>query len=290
MNKEIKETINVRALSVGFIVLTLGIFKPFGLDADELEIYIHLFAIFVMGMACCALTEIILKYVVRMPRSMDKGVSYIISRNLRFQLINTPLVSFVICLYRNYALCTHNPENHLSVANFLETLVILSFCSFIVGLYWRFKFRSRFLQLELEELRVMNDQLKTLGDAEAETVEEVRDEQVTLCGTTSDTVTLDISNLLYIETVGNYVKVYHLAEGKICVDMLRVTSKLVEEQLASFPQVVRCHRAFLVNLSQVEQIVSRAGSVQLVISHCSESIPVSRSNIAQIRERLSTQG
>ena len=38
---------------------------------------------FALGLLSCFLTEVILKYVIRMPRSYDRGVSYIISRNLR---------------------------------------------------------------------------------------------------------------------------------------------------------------------------------------------------------------
>ena len=48
----------------------------------------------------------------------------------------------------------------------------------------------------------------------------------------------------------------------------------------------RCHRAFLVNLGQVEQIVSHSGSTQLLIKQCHESLPVSRSNMAQVRAAI----
>ena len=38
---------------------------------------------------------------------------------------------------------------------------------------------------------------------------------LTLTGTTNESVTLDISHLLYIEAVGNYVKVCHLRDGLV---------------------------------------------------------------------------
>ena len=50
--------------------------------------------------------------------------------------------------------------------------------------------------------------------------------------------------------------------------------------------IVRCHRAFLVNLGQVEQIVSHSGSTQLLIKHSHESLPVSRSNMAQVKAAI----
>ena len=40
--------------------------------------------------------------------------------------------------------------------------------------------------------------------------------------------------------------------------MLRATMKQTEETLQDYPMIVRCHRTFLVNLGQVEQIVSHS--------------------------------
>ncbi len=68
--------------------------------------------------------------------------------------------------------------------------------------------------------------------------------------------------------------------------MLRATSKQIEVDLGAYPMIVRCHRAFLVNLQQVEQIISHAGTMQLKIKHCDDSIPVSRSNMAQVKEAI----
>ena len=97
---------------------------------------------------------------------------------------------------------------------------------------------------------------------------------------------IQISHLLFIEAVGNYVKVNHLRDGQVHTDMLRATMKQMEETLQSYPMIVRCHRAFLVNLGQVEQIVSHSGTTQLLINHCHETLPVSRSNMAQIKTAI----
>jgi DNA-binding LytR/AlgR family response regulator len=77
-----------------------------------------------------------------------------------------------------------------------------------------------------------------------------------------------------------------LRDGKVFNDMLRATSKQMEEDLRPYPMIVRCHRAFLVNLQQVEQIISQAGTMQLRIKHCNEMLPVSRSNMAQVKNAI----
>jgi DNA-binding LytR/AlgR family response regulator len=62
--------------------------------------------------------------------------------------------------------------------------------------------------------------------------------------------------------------------------------KQMEETLHEYPMIGRCHRAFLVNLGQVEHIGSHSGSTQLLIKHCHESLPVSRSNMAQVKAAI----
>jgi len=234
------------------------------------------------------LSEAILRFVIRMPRAYDRGVNYIIRRNLWFQCINTLLISLMICLYRHFVLSSRLENNRLSWSNFFETLVIIAFCSFAIGLYWRYKFRSRYLEAELEETRKLNEQLQAMSIQRQESASNAEESpaEITLKGTTSEAVMLQINNLLYIEAVGNYVKVYHLRNGQVRTDMLRATLKQLEDDLCAYTMIVRCHRAFLVNLGQVEQIVSHSGSIQLVIRHCKESIPVSRSNVLQIKEVL----
>ena len=276
------ETITTRIISTTFMVVALAVFKPFGLDAWHWQAYIHLVVLGVIGFSVCMMTDIILKYVVKMPRSYKKGVEYIIRRNFWFQLINTPLVALGICFYRHFAMSDKVESNLFSFANFLETLVIIAFCSFAIGLYWRFKFRSRYLAEELAETKLLNEQLKAIKPTPVSS----DPSDVTLTGTTNETVTLQVSDLLYIEAVGNYVKVYHLRDGVVRADMLRATSKQMEADLHDYPMIVRCHRAFLVNLAQIDQVIYKSGSMQLVMKLCPESIPVSRSKILLIKEAI----
>ncbi len=307
MNNYHKKTISIRFISTAFMVLAIAVFKPFGLEAGQWQTYQHLLSLFVLGLSSCFITEIVLRYVVRMPRSYERGIDYIISRNLRFQLINTPLVALFICLYRHFAMDDIIESNRLSLGNYLETLAIIAFLSFAIGLYWRFKFRSKYLAIELDDIRELNEKLRShtpdssskerdVNTAAAETSAEKDNHtslperevevEAVLRGTTNESVTLLISHLLYIEAVGNYVKVCHLRNENVRTDMLRATMKQMEETLQDYPVIARCHRAFLVNLGQVEQIVSHSGSIQLLIKHCHESLPVSRSNMAQVKAAI----
>ena len=302
MSKGQKETIRIRIISVAFSVMALAVFKPFGLKIWQGNVYLHLSAIFVLGFMVCLLSDAVMRYIVRM--SCDKDdIIHLIRRNLYFQIINTVLESLMICMYRHFMLSDLIPANHLSLGNFFETLIIIAFCSFAIGLYWRFKFRSKYLAMELEETQMLNEQLKELQQAtdkqskEAERISGDKStssphtgsegiscpQSIMLTGTTSESVALDVSDLLYVEAVGNYVKVHYLRDGQVMADMLRATSHQIEEELHPYPMIVRCHRAFLVNLSQVRQVVCKSGKMQLIIEHSQEPVPVSRSNITHIK-------
>ena len=296
MNGRQKETLKVRIISVGITCLAFVVFKPIGLDALGLMLYLHFLAIWVLGVGVCYVTEGVVTHILGIPTSLDKGVEYIIRRNLWFQLINTPLEALFICAYLHFPMSSVGATDPLSWRGILQVILLLAFCSFIIGLYWRYKFRSRYLALELEETRELNSRLQLLQKDTEHRVEQYEDEKaglvtsieqpdvITLTGSTNEKVMLSVSHLLYIEAVGNYVKVVYWLEGQVRSDMLRATSKQMEDTLHAYPMIVRSHRAFIVNLGQVEHIVSNSGSMQLVMKYNHDAIPVSRSKVAAVKE------
>jgi DNA-binding LytR/AlgR family response regulator len=145
---------------------------------------------------------------------------------------------------------------------------------------------------ELEETRQMNEKLKKLqaSNQETQTAPDgsvIQNSQITLEGTTNEHVTLNIADLLYIEAVGNYAKVVSkLVNNEVHTSMLRATMKQMEDELQAYPMIVRCHRAFLINLGQVEQISSNSRAMQLVMRYSHDAIPVSRSNVNKLKKLL----
>ena len=287
MDKRQKETLGVRIVSVGISILAFAVFKPMGLDGLGWMVYVHLMAIWMLGVGICYVTEAILKYMVHMPASLNKGIDYILRRNLRFQFINTPLMALMMCVYFHFPMNAKGLPSLLTWEGYFTMLVIIAFCSFILGLYWRNKFLSRYLAAELEETKELNEQLKQVQTQSHDAIQP--SSKIVLTGTTSETVNLQIPDLLYIEAVGNYVKIHQWRDGQVHTDMLRATSKQMADDLQAYPMIVRCHRAFLVNLGQVGQIVAKSGSMQLHINHCHDSIPVSRSNMATVTEAIKAQ-
>ena len=110
-------------------------------------------------------------------------------------------------------------------------------------------------------------------------------EMIVLCGNTRESVTLPLYDFLYAEVLRNYVAVYYHKGDKVESKSLRVTLTQIMESLQNYPQIVRCHRAFMVNISNVEYM-KYSKSYYLTLKDIDIQIPVSRSYIKSVREIL----
>lgn len=87
------------------------------------------------------------------------------------------------------------------------------------------------------------------------------------------------SQFLLAESDGNHV-VFSLSEDKTTRQVkIRNTISNVEEQLAGFPFIIRCHRAFLVNIDHITNKSGNASGYKLKVEGLEKEIPVSRQNI-----------
>lgn len=102
-----------------------------------------------------------------------------------------------------------------------------------------------------------------------------------------DKLEVELSNLLYIESVGNYIQPTYFHDGKITKMLLRGTIKRIEMETTHLASLVKCHRAFIVNINQVESIKGNSQELRLQLKNGDIEIPVSRNNSQKIKDSLS---
>lgn len=103
----------------------------------------------------------------------------------------------------------------------------------------------------------------------------------------SEELKIDINDLLAIKAVENYVEVYLLKENLIEKKVIRNSLKEVEESLAAFNSIKKCHRSYLVNLKQVAEFSGNAQGLTLDFGDKLDlGIPVSRSYVKAIKKNL----
>ncbi|PAU92889.1 hypothetical protein CK503_14475 [Aliifodinibius salipaludis] len=109
----------------------------------------------------------------------------------------------------------------------------------------------------------------------------------TLQGQNKDEVLpLKSSELRYITSEGNYVKISYYSNGTLKQELLRSTLKNVLKQLEEDNYLIRCHRSYIVNTAFIEEVKGNAQGLQLSVSDCDEKIPVSRRYIDEIQDVL----
>jgi DNA-binding LytR/AlgR family response regulator len=94
------------------------------------------------------------------------------------------------------------------------------------------------------------------------------------------------SNLICIESEGNYVNTWFLEEGKIVRLLIRNTIKNVETQIMEAGNLFKCHRAYIINLSHVEKVMGNSQGYRLMVKFLDKEIPVARNYSKSFREAL----
>ena len=99
---------------------------------------------------------------------------------------------------------------------------------------------------------------------------------------------MEAGHFLYAEAEGNYIKVNYRSagSGKIVQKLLRLTMKQAEEAMAACPFIIRCHRAFLVNVRQVVKVDGNSQGYRLRLEGCEEEVPVSRAYSKEVKRLI----
>lgn len=94
-------------------------------------------------------------------------------------------------------------------------------------------------------------------------------------------------NIVAIESQGNYAKIYYVSEQRgIQHKLLRNTLKNIQAKTENIQILFRCHRAFIVNLEQIEKVDGNSRGYTLKMKQLDLEIPVSRNYIKTFKQRI----
>lgn len=146
---------------------------------------------------------------------------------------------------------------------------------------------QRRLRRNLAQAQMLNTQLDRLHQpASAPAIPEIPKGITLKSDTGKESLNLLPNQLLYVESVGNYVEVHWLNFMFPQKTVLRSTLRAVEDALTDQPQFFRCHRAFLVNLKAISHTTGNARGYTLKLSGSEREVPVSRSFVKAFEERI----
>lgn len=147
--------------------------------------------------------------------------------------------------------------------------------------------KAQILQENLREAILTNKELRKIQTLKKESRESIKmSTLVTLYSDTSESLTFNLPDLLFIQADDNYSTVIWNEGGTIQKKLLRVNLKNLESQLNnSF--TLRCHRSYIVNVNAIAAISGNTNGYKLKINGSDFSIPVSRPKGKEVMEKIS---
>lgn len=94
------------------------------------------------------------------------------------------------------------------------------------------------------------------------------------------------SQVLYVESMDNYTKIYYLAEGNIIESFVLHNSMKQVEQMYEQWGLMRCHRGYIVNIENVKLLRREKDGFVLEMSYGDKPIPVSKSYADRIVQKF----
>ena len=95
---------------------------------------------------------------------------------------------------------------------------------------------------------------------------------------------LSVIDLLYVASANNYVEVIWKNGNMISKKLLRNSLNNIQESLKDYEYVFRCHRAFIVNLNNVNSVTGNSQGYKLVFENINLKIPVARRYSKKLKE------
>lgn len=292
----------IKEKSISAIIGTLffAVFQPFGLSLFCMsERFMITCGLFVVAFASCMTCEGIVNYVLRMPMDTSKEPSYTMKRGIVFQICNIIVLTTYLSLYFDRFASNDVVDNHLSVEHSLGMLVASIGCCLFIGLYWRNVYWKRHYAKQLEEAQMLNgvlmerSRLVEVSKQESMTdTSSSKEERIMLEGSTKECVSLLLSDFIFAESEGNYVSIHYMenpstgSEQTEKQTMLRTSMKNVVAILCVNTEIIQCHRAYIVNLRHVQSVEGRSSGIGLKLRHCDTIVPVSKSYVNEVKERI----
>ena len=249
--------------------------------------HVEMLALFGLG---CAVATLVANWLVPvlLPRWYDED-RWTVGRHA----LHTLFVLFCISVVNQLVLILTD-NSYPSFWQMYYTVTIIGFFPISVSVFMA---EQRRLKRNLAHARALNDQLipsitstsipvttsVSLPSSEVSLSGQFTPAPISLIVLQSDTgkerLSLQPDQLLFVESVGNYVEVHWLNSTHTQKTVLRSTLKDVADKLSRYPQFFRCHRAFLVNLSAIQHTDGNARGYQLTLTGAVASVPVSRSYV-----------
>lgn len=267
-------------LNSAVVGLILAIFEPFHYKLNSLIQFWVLWVFIGLTFVSSVLGFVIVPKIFKRFYAPDQ---WTIKKNIIHCFFFLLFMGICTFIYDHYFLMKIGFWQDFGTYNFFVILFIDMLAAFTICIipliFGLFIVENNALKRNLLEAQKLN---KLLSERDKE--EKESSNSITLSGDTKDSVSLLPESILYMESSGNYVDICYLEEKEEKHKLLRSTIKQMEEEMQSFHNFIRCHRAYIVNINHIRNICGNAQGYRLSLTCISQEIPVSRTYLKDLKE------
>jgi len=270
-----------------FVALFLFVFKPFQLDQLEREDSGRfIFCVIMYGLmvfSCIVLMVIVLPLIFPNHFVEEKWT-------VRKEIIFTTFTMFFIGL-ANFFLShflVGSPLNLRNILWFQFVTTSIGITPIVIFVLIRQNQQLKKYSAEAASLQSKLAEMNKIEMTSSASIAKVDDnERLVIKGDyQKEKVDIRVNELLYVAAANNYVKVYYFDNHKVVYSILRITMKKMEDTLLPYPNFFRCHRAYMINLYRVKEVIGNAQGYKIKLEDVEELIPVSRNLNAEFSDKV----
>ena len=259
------------AIVVLFIFL---LFQPFGFGHKELSLKLILFPVYsLLAYFYSTFTFFIVRHILKF-----KKIWSVKNEVLSFA-IGILIFTFLVHLLSSWI----TGDMPLNLHWYLKLLYHVSSLFLIIAVVEFLYYNNKSADIKIEHL----SSLIQLVLQQLDSVKKDSGLESVSISLETDSIEINRNKTIFIKSVGNYLEFYFReSDGQINKLLKRGRIHQAEKDLEAFPEFLRCHRAFIVNLNQTKQIKGNSKNARLVFDQKLEEIPVSRSQFKNLKEQL----
>lgn len=266
---------NWSSISIPGVVtfFVIWVFEPFGLNRLEPSMILKIsgFLMVLVSAVVWAMVPLMQKL---FPTWMDKD-EWTFGKEVLQIIVVLTVITFMIFLSVNLFLETSINQWSLFTIILLKTVSVSILPILLMVLFEQYMHNRK----QLDEAIKLTQKLEQNGQPETSKVIKLITENGKLA------LQLEINELVYLQSDGNYVDVIHLNQGKLEKSIVRNRLKSLLELLPE-EDFFHCHKRYLINGHHVLKVEGNARNLELSLRGVEEKIPVSRANNEAVKSFL----
>jgi hypothetical protein len=245
-----------------FLFLFLFFFKPFGLIRFEEALLEYSIG---MGFLDFLGTFLLLYISPLIFKNYFNEDNWTVGRNLLLMAIGLLFVGIILWNFGEVYKETYG-FNKLTLLEFLSKAFLIGIIPLTFYVFINEKRERAKRERRVFKIREINNENKINVSKEISINSDNEKERITF---TAD-------SLVYITSQGNYASFFLKKDDTIKEKILRITLTKITEELKDHPNIIRCHKSYIVNSNFINDISGNARGYLLKSNYISEEIPVSR--------------